>query len=345
MLCAIVADFVRIPDVHVTTTWDTRLGNPPRVSSLASQVSRERLHTIVVDSPTDELPIFRELADLCDGALVIAPETHGLLEQRCRIVEGTRGRLLGPTSDGVRLCTSKLETARRLNQRGVPAVPAAALPLVCGADSTALSSAGADLPPLSFPLVIKPDDGAGSQSTWLIRDEWEFERLRPTLEADPLLANPIWQPFVEGRAVSVGVLISADGAQMETLPPAEQTLSDDGRFHYLGGLLPAREVERDAIQRAARAACQAIEGLRGYVGVDLVVPDSDPVRPIVVEINPRLTTSYLGYRRLADCNLAERMLNPGRASPIVWHSGPIRFSVDDQVAEFPSCESNRRCDR
>src|SRR5690349_1062419 len=101
MLAAVVADFARIPGVQVTTTWDVRLGPPPF----------EGVHTIIVDTPHDELPVFRELADLCDATLVIAPETQGVLEQRTRIIEGTTGRLLGPASAAIRLCGDKLATA------------------------------------------------------------------------------------------------------------------------------------------------------------------------------------------------------------------------------------------
>jgi predicted ATP-grasp superfamily ATP-dependent carboligase len=191
------------------------------------------------------------------------------------------------------------------------------------ADSSVVSAIGS----MTFPLVVKPNDGAGSQSTWLIADQAEFDRLRPTLEADPLLATAIWQPYIKGRAVSIGVLISPDGDHIEVFPPAEQTLSDDGRFHYLGGVIPARDVDRTAVQNAARAACRAIDGLRGYVGVDLVIPSAAPTRPLVVEINPRLTTSYVGYRRMTDANLAERMLSPVDPAPIVWRAGPVAFNV------------------
>ena len=54
-------------------------------------------------------------------------------------------------------------------------------------------------------------------------------------------------------------------------------------------------------QTLARAAVRAIAGLRGYVGVDLVLGE-DAVR--CIEINPRLTTSYIALRRVARLNLA-----------------------------------------
>jgi hypothetical protein len=79
----------------------------------------------------------------------------------------------------------------------------------------------------------------------------------------------------------------------------------------------------------ALAACRSVPGIRGYVGIDLVVPDQAPHRPVVVEINPRLTTSYLGYRALAENNLAEWMLLPGRFERCVrWRKDFVEFDAD-----------------
>ena len=66
-------------------------------------------------------------------------------------------------------------------------------------------------------------------------------------------------------------------------------------------------------------------GLSGYVGVDVVLGNDG--RDWAIEINPRLTTSYVGLRALAGFNLAEAMLavarvacsprscSPGRSRP------------------------------
>ena len=61
-----------------------------------------------------------------------------------------------------------------------------------------------------------------------------------------------------------------------------------------------------------------MRGLRGYVGVDLVLTDADAV---VIEVNPRLTTAYLGVRAALDENIAALALEacagrlPDRGGP------------------------------
>ena len=112
------------------------------------------------------------------------------------------------------------------------------------------------------------------------------------------------------------------------LIPAFQNLSEDGRFHYCGGELP---IPADLAERAVALGTRAVNcvpGLRGYVGVDMVLGENEDW---AIEINPRLTTSYIGLRALAWFNIAEAMLSVanGSLSPeSTWSRKPIRFAPD-----------------
>ena len=73
-------------------------------------------------------------------------------------------------------------------------------------------------------------------------------------------------------------------------------------------------------------------GLQGYVGVDVVLGDDR--RDWAIEINPRLTTSYVGLRALARFNLAEAMLAAVRGDPLPrldWSPGPTEFTPHGRV--------------
>ncbi len=84
---------------------------------------------------------------------------------------------------------------------------------------------------------------------------------------------------------------------------------------------------------SVRRACGCIPGLSGYVGFDLILPNENPACPVIVDINPRLTTSYLGYRLLTNDNIAERILLPGRYSVgIDWKDHRVAFSPDGSTA-------------
>src|SRR5205823_3360911 len=88
------------------------------------------------------------------------------------------------------------------------------------------------------------------------------------------------------------------------LAPAAQHVSNDGRFRYLGGTIPLPAGLAERAIRVAQQTIDCVPGLRGYVGVDIVLGETD----WLIEINPRLTTSYVGLRALAEGNLAELMV-------------------------------------
>ncbi len=117
-------------------------------------------------------------------------------------------------------------------------------------------------------------------------------------------------------------------------------ISNDGHFHYLGGQLPiACHLEARAIA-LGRQAVDCIPGLRGYVGVDLILGDAaDGSEDYAIEINPRLTTSYVGLRVLADFNIAQAMIDVVEGRPvdyIKWKPGRVHFWPDGRVEYDPT---------
>jgi predicted ATP-grasp superfamily ATP-dependent carboligase len=72
----------------------------------------------------------------------------------------------------------------------------------------------------------------------------------------------------------------------------------------------------------------------GYIGVDLVLgDDASGTGDRVIEINPRLTTSYVGLRAAARCNLVEAMwqLAVGQSPSLEFDERPLRFWADGTI--------------
>ncbi len=310
MLRAAVHDFAGIPDVTVATTYDAALG--------AHGLNGVEVH--IARAPSEEQSLFARLAVECDATFLIAPEFDGILAARCRAVEAAGGRLLGPSSGAAELCADKWRLASHWYTRGVATIKTHLLdPRFCDE--------------IGFPAVVKPRDGAGSQAMFLVRNHDEFRELLPQFTARAVAKGMIWQPYIAGQALSVAAIVSPAGG-VQVWPVCEQHLSADGRFRYGGGRLPARCAQLEAVQALARRACECVSGLRGYVGIDLLLPTRQYAEPLVVEINPRLTTSYLGYRALAAENLARRMLAPDcNAAPVAWRPGTVQFDACDNVDE------------
>ncbi len=315
MLSAVLDDLSRVPGVAVVTMLARDFAAPAG--------SRRAAHPCRRVGPSDEEETFRELAARADHTLVIAPESGGLLEERCRIAEEAGGRLLGPASAEVRLAADKLALAEHLASHDVPTPHT--FPL-----ADVLERGGA----IAFPAVCKPRDGAGSQSTYLVGSRADLLRLR---DAEPFTEFVV-QPHAAGTPASVALLLGP--LQCVVLPPALQHLSADGHFRYLGGRAPPSPALAERARGLARAAADALPALRGYVGIDLVLGD-DPAGSgdRVIEINPRLTTSYVGLRALARSNLAETMLRVARGEPAPepsWREGEVAWTADGRVTGRPA---------
>lgn len=315
MLAAMVTDFVAA-GVDVRTLLDGRLRDQLRPAWPEKIIRWINFG--------DEETAFLKEARAADFTMVIAPEFDCILETRCRWVLDEGGRLLGPAPGAVALAADKLSLSKRLLAAGVP---------------TPITAPFTGQAPFPFPVVIKPRDGAGSQETYQIQSEsqWPVGQglpCRPTQvgRASPALRfdEVIVQPFVPGTPASIAFIIGP--RQTIALQPAAQHLSTDGRFHYIGGEIPLPPPLSTRAERIARRAVDAVPGLLGYVGVDVVLGAAeDGGDDFVIEINPRLTTSYIGLRALADCNLAAMMLAVASGEmtpPPQWKPGSVRFRAD-----------------
>jgi predicted ATP-grasp superfamily ATP-dependent carboligase len=293
MLAAATADFAAIPDAAVVTLLDHRLHDrqlDPRVE----------VHRVSSETEADA---FRTIAGQVDHAMVIAPETEGILLKRCIWAAEAGAKLLGPKPDAVALASDKLRLAQHWTAAGVPTPPTMEFAW--------------QTPTLPAPWIVKPRFGAGSEGIRLVRDHSDH-RIPFLLSPEP--PGPIVQSWIPGRAASVAFLGGPN--QTVSLPPCWQIL--DKEFHYLGGSTPIPEPFTSRARRIAEQAIATVPGLRGYFGVDVVLGEQD----VAIEINPRLTTSYIGLRQLAKSNLAEALITivRGEHVDLQWGNETVHFT-------------------
>lgn len=309
MVRAVTEDFAALEGVEVWGVRDSRLAD-------FSLPRRE----IVVASTAEERSAFVRLAEMCEWTQIIAPELDGMLIERVNWLRETKTRLLTPVGDFLTIASSKSRTAERLRECGVP-TPATLTE------------------PYQFPLVFKRDDGAGSLGMRLIHSQEESDSAS---SSNPLPSAAFPQgrrdcgaaekyrleQFCPGLPVSVALLCGPAGNI--PLQPCEQRLDPD-TLAYLGGSTPLPPDLEKRAQSLALAAIGAMPPTVGYVGVDLVL--GEPVggsRDVVIEINPRLTTSYVGLRRACRQNLAQAMLDVanGRRVELSFRKERVEFRAD-----------------
>ncbi len=325
MLVAIAADLLAA-SCNTVVVWDRNLGQFPLSAA----------QTLSIDCFDGEYALFSRDAPRFDWTIVIAPESGGVLSERCLWIESAGGRLLGCSSALTELLSDKHQTAEHLAANELP-VPRG-------------HTWEPGEPPPSFPcpIVVKPRDGAGSQKTYLVEDTPALYKLLACYDTSARI-----EEYIPGTPCSVSFLCGPHDCL--PLVPCFQRIGFEQytdhelqqsarlrKIEYLGGCLPLpSDPARRAIDLARRAVTTLPQPL-GYLGVDLVLGDRhDGSRDFVIEINPRLTTSYIGLCAASRSNLAQALLDvaKGRLPSLSFNSEPIEFDTDGIVQKVQSRNS------
>ena len=298
MLEALLRDLSEATDARLVVLRAAHLALP--------ESSPSRVEWITLDPNDDFESCFRRCLESCDAAWPIAPETGGVLERLCQMAETAGKPLLTSPVAAVRIAASKLETVQRLAAHGIPVVP------------TALYDGSA--PPAGFPVVVKPDDGVGCEGI----------RLVETLEAWRVMAKDkptgrcVVQPWLEGEALSLSALFSHGSARLLS-GNCQYLARENGKFILKGCGVNAAHDREGGFQRLAEHVAAALSELWGYAGIDLIQSDGNLQ---VLEINPRLTTSYAGLRAATGSNPAGMVLELWRHGSLPKRSVGSLKSVD-----------------
>lgn len=274
MLEAIVDDLISLGGMEIVVTRDWRLGP-----------MREPARTLRVGPGENLEVILRRGLKEADAIWPVAPESEGVLERVCRFATDCGTSVIGSTPGAIQITSSKSATSDILARHGIAVVPTYRSP--------------AEVPDECEDLVIKPDDGAGCLDTllfsrtaamawWLRHGSTGF----------------VVQPYIAGEALSLSMLCESGAVDIISCN-AQRVCPVDGVFQFRGVVVNADPTGRQTYRGLASAIAGAIPGLWGYVGIDLIEASNGPM---VVEINPRVTTSYAGLAQALGINTAARIL-------------------------------------
>ena len=278
ILRALLADLRAWGKFPVVTTRDRRLHGTLLAADRVVDLDAEVYPTRVL-----------ELARECGAALVVAPEGGGALEHLSSLVSDAGVCLLGSLPEAVAVAADKWECYRRFSQAGL------STPKTTRVSPDAASVAAARL---GYPVVVKPLDGAGCDGVGLATDDAVLKRAlrQPALRgAESILV----QEYASGSAASVSLLVA--GGRSTVLSLNGQRVRAGIPFAYDGGVASLPHPRREEACELAQRAVALVPGLRGYVGIDLVLGEETCW---LIEINPRPTTSYVGLHRVINLNMA-----------------------------------------
>lgn len=157
-------------------------------------------------------------------------------------------------------------------------------------------------------LIIKPVMGVDCENIVVIE---KIEDL--TLDLDKIFkpgSRIIVQEYIEGLDISVSLICDGKKAIPISLNEQYVELKNDKGI-YIGGKLPFESEHKEEAFDIATKAVETIGGMKGFVGVDLLInADEKDVHSVyLLEINSRFTTPYVGLSKIANFNIAKTIVD------------------------------------
>jgi len=243
------------------------------------------------------------IAKINDAILVIAPETGQTLQSIVDLVKKTGKISLNCESKTIQKVIDKTVLYQILEKKGI-STPRT---LVFNVTEDLMQIKREIKSKLSYPLVFKPVDGVSCNGLSMVQEEDQIAQAIKKIKIESCNRLFIVQKFIHGETASVSLICAKSKALPLSLNQQIVKIgSPEDISSYEGGAVPFdHPFKEEAFALAAKtAAC--FSGLKGYVGVDLVLGKN---KLFVMDVNPRLTTSYVGLSRIANFNVAQVGVN------------------------------------
>jgi predicted ATP-grasp superfamily ATP-dependent carboligase len=300
---ALFRDLQSLESWQVSTTHDVRVGRSQYTSD-----------SVEVNANTDVLALWQDCMQAADYVWIIAPESSNILYQLTEMASACNKVIIGSDLAAIAIVSNKYKTAQVLQHANISTIP------TFNFDEWQPQGDESQ-------WVAKPVDGAGCEETFLFGNE-QLLRLWFEAHRDKQVTHII-QPYLKGIPASVSVLGYSGGIQILSCN-LQHISQHDGKLVYEGGEINGASAYWQSLEHLLNRLKEVLPGLQGYFGVDVLLDEQDLDKITLVEINPRLTTSYVELRHAISCNPAEIILNALTANNFIMPTitkKKIRFDL------------------
>jgi predicted ATP-grasp superfamily ATP-dependent carboligase len=154
--------------------------------------------------------------------------------------------------------------------------------------------------------LVKPIDGAGCADSYILTDRQDFEQMRSRK------GHYVIQPHIQGTKTSLSCLFKQGSGWL--LCANLQLFDIINQQYHLSKIIVNHPADSSMYQPLVDNIAQALPELWGYAGIDLI---ETPEQRLVLEINPRLTTSFAGINAALGINVAENILQLLKGKPTI----------------------------
>lgn len=289
---ALLKDLAELNQYEIITMHDARLTAPALADS-----------SVVVE-PDMFKQRFNETIGQVDMVWLIAPEANGTLIDLCELCYEAEKLEGGAVFLGSGFDTILTGTSKTLCCEALQAANIYTLPVHAGEDFLQPAYYENLLKLNIGQWVAKPEDGAGCEGIQLFES---LNDLKEWILQDDRYLHYLAQPYQQGISASISMLCRNGKAWL--LSCNQQHIACDGsQFKLSGVTVNGMLAYWQRFETIARKIAQMLPDALGYIGVDVIV-DTSNNKIYVLEINPRLTTSYAGLHEALNTNPAKLILD------------------------------------
>jgi predicted ATP-grasp superfamily ATP-dependent carboligase len=305
MLRSVIADFKNL-EYEIETLLDFR------IHFLSRYLKADIIN--IVQNSDNFITKFKECVRKSKFCFIIAPEFVNTLFNLTKIALDNDAIVLSVGLKGIILGSSKLKTYNFLKEKNICTPMSFLVPYKQGRFDIEFISG--KLNEFDAPIIIKPEDGVGAESIYYFETENQIVKFF-NQSPDPLdhSRRYILQEFIEGTDLSVSLIGNNNPNTSSKSSPImvginHQNIVIKNSHHeskYLGGYTPVENWEEIAISLKKVFEKLNLLYFNGYFGIDFIQKQDGSLS--FIEINPRLTTSYIGIRNVVKQNLMNNILN------------------------------------
>lgn len=275
---------------------------------IAERLAPKPANVHIINPEQDVHQEFTRLMSLCDAVWPIAPESDSILQGLCEEVERSGKLLLTSPSNAVAIAGNKWLTYGYLQRHNIATVPTQQLSAFCFTPGE---------------WIVKPADGVGCADSYLMANQEDFDTMTATLDERKYIV----QPHIQGQKMSLSCLFKQGRAWLVCVN--RQYFELINKQYHLNRITVNFQSDTSRYLNTVNDVAKAMPDLWGYVGIDLI----ETIGQIfVLEINPRLTTSFAGIHDALGINCAGAVLELLTGDPSLQptHHQAININVNGQ---------------
>ena len=276
-------------------------------SRVNGSINTAGVDTVIIKPEQDTHEEFARLAQHCDAVWPIAPEFDGILQTLCQTVESLGKKLLTSPASAVAITGNKFNTYQHLKQHHIATVPTRMFTNYTRQLAQALVELDSTSPIGKVEQwLVKPVDGVGCANSYILTDRQDFEQMHARQ------GQYVIQPHIQGKKTSLSCLFKQGSGWLVCVNLQQFDIIK--QQYQLSKIIVNYPSELSVHQDLVDNIAHALPELWGYVGIDLI---ETPEQLLVLEINPRLTTSFVGIYAALGINIAENTLQLLKGKPVL----------------------------